>query len=162
MRRAYARKESQYARRTVFFGSVNPKEFLHDPTGNRRYWTIEVAKLDHSHSIDMQQVWAQVYEQWKAGCGHYLTPDEMTMLNSHNEEFTASDPIEEIIQTNFDWDSKPDYWTWRTATDALKLVGYERPNKADTNSAAAAIRKLNGNQSKKTMYGKMLLMPPMK
>src|SRR5690606_6767655 len=27
LRRAYARKESQYARRTVFFGSVNPREF---------------------------------------------------------------------------------------------------------------------------------------
>jgi len=162
LRRAYARKESQYARRTVFFGSVNPKEFLHDPTGNRRYWTIEVAKLEHSHNIDMQQVWAQVYEDWKAGAGHYLTPDEMTQLNGHNENFTASDPIEEVVQTSFDWDSKQDYWTWKTATEALKLVGYERPNKADTNSAASAIRKLNGNQSKKTMHGKMLLMPPMK
>jgi putative DNA primase/helicase len=146
----------------VFFGSVNPKEFLHDPTGNRRYWTIEVAKLDHSHNIDMQQVWAQVHQEWLNGEGFYLTPDEMAMLNSHNEDFTAADPIEEVIQTGFDWASTQDYWTWKTATEALKLVNYERPSKADTNAAASAIRKLNGNQSRKTMHGKMLLTPPLK
>jgi predicted P-loop ATPase len=160
LRRAYARKESQYARRTVFFGSVNPKEFLHDPTGNRRYWTIEVAKLDHSHTIDMQQVWAQVYEQWKVGASHYLTPDEMGQLNSHNEEFTASDPIEELMQQCFDWSTKQDYWRWITATDAVRECGYERPSKADCNTAAAAIRKLNGGNVKRTNAAKLMLVPP--
>lgn len=160
LRRAYARKESQYARRTVFFGSVNPKEFLHDPTGNRRYWTIEVAKLDHSHNIDMQQVWAQVYEQWKAGAEHYLTPDEMNQLNNHNEYFTASDPVVDIISSGFDWDCKDTYWRWVTATDAIRECGYDRPNKNEVNSAAATIRKLNGGRSKRTGKGTFLLLPP--
>ena len=160
LRRAYARKESQYARRTVFFGSVNPKEFLHDPTGNRRYWTIEVAHLDHSHNVNMQQCWAQVYELWKSGTSHYLTPDEMSKLNSHNEDFTASDPIIEVVQTTFDWECKESNWRWVTATDAVRECGYERPTKADVNSAAAAIRKLNGGQSKRTNKGTFLLLPP--
>ena len=60
MRRAYAKKDSHFARRTVFFGSVNPKQFLHDSTGNRRYWTVECKWIDHSHNIDMQQLWAEV------------------------------------------------------------------------------------------------------
>jgi putative DNA primase/helicase len=161
LRRAYARKESQYARRTVFFGSVNPKEFLHDPTGNRRYWTIEVSKLDHSHNIDMQQVWAQVYELWKGGQSHYLTPDEMNQLNNHNEDFTASDPVEESIQTGFDWSAKESFWVWKTATDALKSLGYERPTKSDVNSAASAIRKMNGNRGKRNDSGKLLFLPPL-
>jgi predicted P-loop ATPase len=160
LRRAYARKESQYARRTVFFGSVNPKEFLHDPTGNRRYWTIEVANLDHSHQVDMQQCWAQVYELWKAGASHYLTADEMAQLNSHNEDFTASDPIIEVVQTTFDWDCKESNWRWITATDAVRECGYERPTKADVNSAAAAIRKLNGSKSKRSSTAVLLLVPP--
>lgn len=160
LRRAYARKESQYARRTVFFGSVNPKEFLHDPTGNRRYWTIEVAHLDHSHQVDMQQCWAQVYELWKGGASHYLTADEMGQLNSHNEDFTASDPIDELMQQSFDWSTKQDYWRWITATEAVRECGYERPSKADCNTAAAAIRKLNGNNVKRTSSAKMMLVPP--
>jgi putative DNA primase/helicase len=109
----------------------------------------------------MQQVWAQVYEQWKAGATHYLTPDEMNQLNSHNEDFTASDPIEESIQTGFDWSAKDAFWTWKTATEALKLLGYERPTKADVNAAAAAIRKLNGNQGKRSGSGKLLFLPPL-
>ena len=160
LRRAYARKESQYARRTVFFGSVNPKEFLHDPTGNRRYWTIEVAHLDHSHQVDMQQCWAQVYELWKAGASHYLTADEMGQLNSHNEDFTASDPIIEVVQTTFDWECKESNWRWITATNAVRECGYERPTKADVNSAAAAIRKLNGAKSKRSSTAVLLLVPP--
>ncbi len=163
LRRAYARKESQYARRTVFFGSVNPKEFLHDPTGNRRYWTIEVAKLDHSHSIDMQQVWAQVYELWKDGASHYLTPDEMAQLNSHNEDFTVADPIEEMITSKYDWAVDKSRWTeWKTSTDVLHFCGYERPTKADATSAGLVIRKLNGNISRRTSAGRQLLMPPVK
>jgi hypothetical protein len=163
LRRAYARKESQYARRTVFFGSVNPKQFLHDPTGNRRYWTIEVEHLDHSHSIDMQQVWAQVHQIWKDGASHYLTPDEMAALNGHNEEFTAVDPIEEAITSRFDWDSKQEYWRdWLSATDALKECGYERPTKADATAAGCFIRKLNGGLARKTSGGRQLLMPPLR
>lgn len=161
LRRAYARKESQYARRTVFFGSVNPKQFLHDPTGNRRYWTIEVEHLDHSHNIDMQQVWAQVYQLWLNGESHYLTPDEMNQLNSHNEEFTTADPVEELINSSYDWECNMDKWTtWQTATDTIREVGYERPSKADANTAASILRKLNGGQSKRTGKGLFFLVPP--
>jgi hypothetical protein len=160
LRKAYARKESQYARRTVFFGSVNPKQFLNDPTGNRRYWTIEVEHLDHSHGVDMQQVWAQVYSMWQGGASHYLTPDEMNALNSHNEEFTTSDPIDEVVQQSYDWESSQTYWRWITATEAVRECGYERPSKADSNAAAVMIRRLNGNQCKRTSTAKLLLVPP--
>lgn len=161
LRRAYARKESQYARRTVFFGSVNPKQFLHDPTGNRRYWTIEAEHLDHSHNIDMQQVWAQVHNLWINGAGYYLTPDEMNQLNGHNEEFTAVDPVEELIISRFDWDVKLEYWSdWMSATDVLKHCGYDRPTKADATSCGTIIRKLNGGIARKVSNGRKLLMPP--
>ena len=161
IRRAYARKESQYARRTVFFASVNPKGFLNDPTGNRRYWTIEVEELDHSHGIDMQQMWAQVYEQlYKEGESWYLTVDELNDLNAHNEDFTAAEPIDELIQQLYDWGSPDATWRYITATDVVKECGYERPTKHDSNSAAAAIRKLNGNRGKRTGTAKLLLVPP--
>lgn len=162
LRRAYARKESQYARRTVFFASVNPKSFLNDPTGNRRYWTIEVEKLDHSHGLDMQQVWAQVYEQlYQQGYSWYLTPDELNALNKHNEDFTALDPIEEIISQSYDWDAAQSLWTYRmTASEVLRECGYERPTKADTNAAGAAIRKMNGNLASRTGKGLFFTMPP--
>ena len=159
LRRAYARKESKFARRTVFFASVNPKEFLHDPTGNRRYWTIEATNLAHSHDLDMQQVWSEFYAIWRDGEGYYLTNDEVNELNEHNESFTAVDPIEDRILTRLAWDDEPIQWRWATATDLLMDIGFDRPTRSDATSCAAFIRKHNGNQGRRS-NGKTLLYAP--
>lgn len=160
LRLAYAKRESRFARRTVFFGSVNPREFLSDPTGNRRYWTIECTALDHSHNLDMQQVWAEVYELWVGGEGFYLLPDEMDMLNSNNEDFTAIDPVEELISSRLDWTTPETLWRWEQATAVLIECGIERPNKADAATAAQHIRKLNRDRAKRTQGKRVLLVPP--
>lgn len=162
IRRAYARKESNYARRTVFFGSVNPKHYLHDATGNRRFWTIECTHIDHSHSLDMQQVWAEVYSMYQAGETYYLEPHEMDALNTNNEEFTVLDPIQERIQTQLDWSAGEGSWTYRTATDVLISVGIERPTQSDVTKAAQFIRDLNGNQCKRTNTSRLVNVPPKK
>lgn len=163
LRRAYARKESHFARRTVFFGSVNPKEYLHDPTGNRRYWTIECAHLNLDANLDMQQVWAEAYACWKAGEGYYLEPEEMAGLNSHNESFTVIDPIEERLQTRLAWDALLSEWDWKTATEILITVGVDKPTQGDATKAAHVIRKLNGkDDTRARRYGgkNQMLVPP--
>lgn len=161
LRRAYARKESHFARRTVFFASVNPREFLHDPTGNRRFWTVPVTRLDHSHTLDMQQVWAEVATIYRAGESIYLTPDEMDALNSQNWEFTVIDPVEEMILSRLAWESDEGTWRWATTTDVLKEVGMDRPTKADLARASTVIRANNGGQSKRSNGKNLVFCPPM-
>lgn len=160
LRRPYAAKDSQYARRTVFFASVNPSKFLNDPTGNRRYWTIEATAIDHTHGIDMQQVWAELYVMLKAGAGYYLSQEEVEALNDHNDEFTTLDPIEERLQTGLRWDDPQSTWSWVTATDALVSVGIDRPNKQDVTTANSVLRKMNGDQHKRTKTSRLVLVPP--
>lgn len=159
LRRAYARKESHFARRTVFFASVNPHRFLHDPTGNRRFWTVPVTKLEHSHDIDMQQCWAEAAELYRAGESHYLTASEIDQLNEQNSDFTALDPIEEMIMSRLAWDDPVASWRWITATDVLKELGNERPSGSDATRAAGIIRGKNGGASKRA-NGKNLLSCP--
>lgn len=159
MRRAYARNESQYARRTVFFASVNPRQFLHDPTGNRRYWTISCAAINHSHGIDMQQVWAEVYQEWYAkGATWYLTPDEMALLNDHNKDYEVIDPIEERINTRLDWDEPQQFWVWRTATDVMHDLGFDRPSKADVTQCGQILANKNSGKRKRGSKGERLLL----
>lgn len=160
IRRAYAKMESEYARRTVFFASVNPREFLHDQTGNRRYWTIEAKWIDHSHNIDMQQLWAEVYELWKAGEPYYLNEAEMALLNRSNEDFVVIDPIQDRINSRLNWSADQTYWLWRSATDILIDVGIDKPNQSDATRAAAYIRQKNGNNGKRTANGRLLWCPP--
>lgn len=159
LRRAYARKESHFARRTVFFASVNPREFLHDPTGNRRFWTVPVTRLDHSHDLDMQQVWAEVATLYRAGESIYLTPEEMDALNIQNGEFTVIDPVEEMILSRLSWSDPVATWRWATTTDVLREVGMDRPSRLDLNRASSVIRANNGGQEKKSNGKKMMLCP---
>lgn len=163
MRRAYARNESQYARRTVFFASVNPRQFLHDPTGNRRYWTVSCSAINHSHGLDMQQVWAEVYEQfYQRGASWFLSPDEMALLNDHNKDYEVIDPIEERINSRLAWDEDPRYWHWKTATDIVLDLGYDKPNKADVTQCGQLIAAKNGDKRKRGAKGeRLLLVPPL-
>lgn len=84
LRLPYARSPIELPRRTVFAATVNEWNFLVDPTGNTRWWTVPVLKLDHQHSIDMQQVFAQLAVQYRAGEQWWLNDDEAQFLNSLN------------------------------------------------------------------------------
>jgi hypothetical protein len=161
LRRAYAKLESHYARRTVFFASVNPRQFLHDPTGNRRYWTISCSAIDHDHGLDMQQVWAEVYATlYQAGEGWFLTQDELQALNSHNKDHEVLDPIRERILTRFDWDAPDVLWRWMTATDIMLDIGFDRPNRADVTQCGQIVAELNGNRTKKSNGKRLSRVPP--
>lgn len=162
LRRPYARKESKFARRTVFFGSVNPREFLHDQTGNRRYWTIECEDIDHTHGLDMQQIWAEALYMWRNGEGFYLTHEEITQLNTHNEEFMTIDPVEQRIMSGLDWSEPKTVWRWEQATSILLECGIDRPTRADASTAGLIIRKLNGDQGRKSNGKSLLFCPPKK
>lgn len=161
LRLPYARKDSRFARRTVFFGSVNPKAFLHDTTGNRRYWTIEVASLNLNHGIDMQQLWAEVYELLQQGDSYYLTGEEMDALNSHNEDFQVIDPIDERIQSRLLWDAPEIEWHWLTATEVLIKLGIDKPTQSEATKAAHCIRKMNGGIGRKANGRNLLYVPPL-
>lgn len=161
LRRAYAKMESEYARRTVFFASVNPRQFLHDPTGNRRYWTISCTAIDHDHKLDMQQVWAEVYEQhFLKGETWYLSPDEMASLNDHNRDHEVIDPIRERLLTKLDWEENSLLWRWMTATDVMADIGFDRPTRADVTQCGQILTELNGGKRRKSNGKQLALVPP--
>ncbi|PUV01280.1 virulence-associated E family protein, partial [Acinetobacter baumannii] len=86
LRKPYDRRESKYKRRTVFFASVNPKHFLHDETGNVRFWTIPVTGLNYNHGIDVQQLWAEVHHWYTKGERWWLEREEEQRLEAVNAD----------------------------------------------------------------------------
>ena len=159
LRRPYAAVESNFGRRTVFGGSVNGEEFLADPTGNRRYLTIPVEGFEFDHSVDMQQVWAEFHSLWMGGEAFFLSMDEVSELNTHNEQFTIIDPLGERIASSFGWGPHVVMWDWMTVTDVLMKIGIREPTKGQTITGSAIIRRLNGGQRKKS-NGRVLLAVP--
>jgi len=92
-RSPYARREEEVPRRTVLCGSVNRPDFLADDTGNRRWWTVRVRSCTWDHSIDLAQLWAQLYSMHLAGDSYRLAKDELDQLNTQNTQNERIDPL---------------------------------------------------------------------
>lgn len=170
LRRPYARAESQFARRTVFFASVNDRKFLHDETGNARWWTIEAAAINYQHDIDVQQLWAEVkachYDGWRQRdqlAPWHLRPAENDALAMSNTDYQSINPVHEMVDKAFAWDAAREFWNVAmSATDVALASGLVRPNKADVNNAAAYARKHYQVDEKRVGKAgtKALMMPP--
>lgn len=161
VRRPYDRIESEYQRRTVFFASVNEDRYLVDDTGNRRWWTVPVLGINYMHTIDMQQVWAEVFVLFGAGEQHWLTDDERVALNTLNAEHESVDPVEEMILSNFDFDALQGLATREmTASDVLLAIGFDKPTKATATHASKVLKKLTGSDPMKRAKGRFFKMPP--
>lgn len=162
MRTAYARKESKFARRTVFFASVNDIKFLSDPTGNRRYWTLDVVELNHLHGIDMQQVWAEVYEDFfLKNETWFLSNDEMRMLNDSNEDYEVVDPVSDRLSSRYDWDAPEPLWRWMTSSDIVTEMGYEKPSRSDVITCGQYLHKKRHCKRKRSNGRQLTLVPPL-
>lgn len=92
-RRAYARASETVDRRTVMAASVNPRTFLVDDTGSRRWWALPVQHVTVNHGVDMQQLWAQMSHRLQAGATWWLDSAETMALHVANLRHTVSDPI---------------------------------------------------------------------
>lgn len=89
----YAKRAESNPRQTIFGATVNPKEFLTDDTGSRRFAVLAVEQCVADHKINMQQLWAQVAELARDGERHWLDNAETAKLNADNRKFAPPDEI---------------------------------------------------------------------
>lgn len=157
LRQPYAASSSTFPRRTVFFGSVNEEKFLKDQTGNRRFWTIPCVSINHTHGLDMQQVWAEFKVLYDDGEGWHLDKEEFESLNSMNEEHEITDPMKEKICKYYNW-SLP-LTRWASATTILEEIGYKTISASEATRCGTIILKMNGKQKRRTADERLLAIP---
>ncbi len=142
LRRPYDRNPEKFPRRTVFFGSVNSEQFLVDNTGNRRFWTLRVTDCDWEHTINMQQLWAEIYQMYLAGEYYHLTPVETDIVNTANKKHEVIDPFEEIFYDFFIIPNSPE--DTRSSRPTIKIhasnilkkcFDTKNPSRKDVNNA---------------------------
>lgn len=145
VRRPYGRRESEYQRRTVFAATVNGEKFLADSTGNSRWWTIPVVKLDYQHSIDMQQLFAEMASAFEGGAKWWLTDEEEAQLEAWNQRHRAVSAVADRLIDFIEVDGiGRERLRAYTATEVLDIIGYERPTNMQAKECAAALRDLLG------------------
>lgn len=145
VRRPYAKVEAEYARRSVFVATVNDARFLVDPTGNSRWWTIPVEKLDYNHTIDMRQLYAQLALSYEAGEEWWLTPDEEAQLAQINAQHATISAVDELIRSYVDpaLMGRADN-LYVTASGLLRLLGIDNPSNPQSREAGATLRQVLG------------------
>lgn len=145
LRLPYAPGESRYPRRTVFAATVNDRHFLIDDTGNTRWWVIECLALNYRHEIDMQQLFAEVYEEYhRNGSPWWLTREEEERLEKQNENYKIPSAIDDLIRRRLEWDVAETFWTRRSVAEVLIECGIERPTTSDTSKAGKTIQNITG------------------
>ena len=154
IRLPYRREPAKFARRTVFFGSVNDKDYLNDPTGNRRFWTIGVAAVNHTHGLDMQQIWAEFKNLFDNGEPWHLSKEEMIELNEHNEDFIVKNPIEEKLIKLYKPGAGEEHF--KTTTEIAELIGLSFPKVGDQMRIGRALTKLGVERVRRELAGSII------
>lgn len=149
MRRPYGRVDVEYPRRTVFCASVNDSQFLIDATGNSRFWTVPVTKIDFKHTVDMQQVFAQLYVEFKAGAQWWLTDEEEERLEIFNRKHRAVSAVHQRLLEFVDVDHVGgENLPAMSAIEVLLAIGIERPSNPQCKECAAFLREHFGDSKR--------------
>ncbi len=74
LRPPWGRRFTDWPRTCVFIGSTNAAEFIPDDTGGRRFWPVEVGRIDvEAIERDARQMWGEAVRAFEAGEAWHLT-----------------------------------------------------------------------------------------
>ena len=153
-RAPYARSCKRRRRSSVLVATVNPDTFLVDPTGNRRYWVIEVEKNCLDWNLIQQErdrIWAAAVQAYRAGESWHLPREVARQVNDLNHHYLHEDA----------WTSQiADYLAAREITTTLEVLlsalDFEprQVSKRDEMRVAAVLKNLGWKQTRATYRGK--------
>lgn len=126
IRPPYAAAPARAARRTSFCGTVNPKNFLKDESGSRRFWIIPLERIDKKALFSLprewvHQLWYQAYNLYKADpAGYRLSDGEIQELQRKNRDFEEQLAYEAEIWALLDPSLPVECWGWWRSVDLAK------------------------------------------
>lgn len=100
-RPSYGRNIVRLPRQTVIVGSTNEAEFLTDHTGSRRFWPVQIGRIDIDAIMrDREQIWAEAGVRYREGEPWWLDAADEADREVEAGEFTPEDAWESLIA---DW-----------------------------------------------------------
>ena len=115
----YGKHNEDFPRQCVFYGTINEKNFLKDPTGNRRFLPIAINITKPSKGVftdtiddEIDQIWAEAFVAWNNHESLWYG-DEMAEIaekvqDRYTEELTWLGTIESFLEKDIpvDWYSR--------------------------------------------------------
>lgn len=86
-------------RSSAMFATTNKTEFLNDPTGNRRYWVVDVVQKIDIAGIkrDRDLLWASALHAYESGINWYLDESLEVSHESSNDRYQETDIWNDLI-----------------------------------------------------------------
>ena len=137
-RPAFGRTSETYKRQCVFFGTTNNRDFLRDPSGNRRFIPVDVNKSKVKKDVfnglqppEVAQIWAEAVELYNTGEPLFMSAaaDKLAKIEQreHSEVDDRAGIIEEYLDTLLpkSWEGKDIDDRRHFLSDPLGAVGTE-------------------------------------
>ena len=148
----YARLNERYERQFVMVGTTNDAEYLSDPTGARRFWTMTTESPVDLEWItsNRDQLWAEADARLKAGERWWLDGPDAREAEKAAKLRTSADPWEVIVEDYLldrldvdSWDEAPDP-NKIASTELLQMLGIAnaKSSMAQSKRLGAVMRKL--------------------
>jgi hypothetical protein len=138
-RAAYARRRVDIPRQFVIIGTTNSRAFLRDPTGNRRFWPVNVTQYDRVAFVaDRDQIFAEacvIGLSEKLWLDEKLEAEMRVVQHAHREVNPFTDDLLDITGTIINDEERIH------AKDVYHRLGIDRP-KTVKNLVADAMREL--------------------
>lgn len=98
-RTSYGKTVVDWPRQCIISASTNDQEYLKDPTGNERYWPLEVGHIDlDAIKADRHQLWGEAYHLWKENPKLYwVTKEEMPLFRAEQDKRFQADPWDPLV-----------------------------------------------------------------
>lgn len=137
-RPSYGRETVTHERQCIFIGTTNNRDFLRDPSGNRRFWPVDTMVSTPTKSIfkdltdhEINMLWAEAVQLYKSNEPLTLSPEmeaEANRIQSEHSEYNEHTGIIEkylnvLLPTNWNTLTPQQRYYYLNEDDELKEVG---------------------------------------
>ena len=140
VRRPYGRGTEQLPRSCGLVGTTNRRDFIKDPTGNRRFPIVQVntVNLDWVQE-NRDRIWGSAVAAYRAGQPWHYSSAEGQLVSAQALEYAAADPLRDALESWAEdyplvddvpavrilWDLRhecPEYWDRRRDREFMRQV----------------------------------------
>ena len=158
IKRTYGRHVENFPRRASFIATTNQADVLADPSGSRRFLSVELtAPIDVSTPPNYEQLYAQAMQALHQHEPYYFGPAETQQIIEWNKRFSTKTAAEQFFSDYFEPAADETEGEWTTSSAIFEYlkqkVGVSLLKPANVSYFGRLLSNISTLQKRETKYG---------